>query len=110
MLRLDRTAPRIGSARKLVPSVALPHGTSDILAVALRTQLLGGAGPEPSHKSQVRFPAVFPVGRGTSKLGGSIYIARSMRAVETISAASLNAITRSLSLDARRLGPIQATI
>jgi len=46
MLRLDRTAPRISSARKLVPFLALPNGTSDIRAVALRTQLLGGAGPE----------------------------------------------------------------
>jgi hypothetical protein len=56
MLRLDRTAPRISSARKLVPFLALPNGTSDILAVALRPQMLGGAGPEPSHKSLAGHP------------------------------------------------------
>jgi hypothetical protein len=71
MLRLDRTAPRISSARKLVPFLALPNGTSDILAVAPRPQLLGGlwAGrawarpgwlgrkvPESSHKSLAGHP------------------------------------------------------
>jgi hypothetical protein len=56
MLRLDRTAPRISSARKLVPFLALPNGTSDILAVARRPQMLGGAGPEPSHKSLAGHP------------------------------------------------------
>jgi len=56
MLRLDRTAPRISSARKLVPFLALPNGASDILAVARRPQLLGGADPEPSHKSLAGHP------------------------------------------------------
>ena len=56
MLRLDRTAPCISSARKLVPFLALPNGTSDILAVARRPQLLGGADPEPSHKSLAGHP------------------------------------------------------
>ncbi len=56
MLRLDRTAPRISSARKLVPFLTSPNGTSDILAVARRPLRLGGAGPEPSHKSLAGHP------------------------------------------------------
>ena len=56
MRRLDRQAPRISSARKLVPFLARPNETSDILAVVRRPQLRGGAGPEPSHKSLAGHP------------------------------------------------------
>jgi hypothetical protein len=54
------------------PFLALPNGTSDILVVALRTQLLGGAAPEPSHKSQVRPPAVFPGEEVRASLEGAL--------------------------------------
>lgn len=63
MLQLDRLAPRISSARKLVPFLTSSNGTSDILAVALRTLILGGAGPEPSHKSLAEHPTPTLLGR-----------------------------------------------
>jgi hypothetical protein len=71
MLRLDRTAPRISSARKRGPFLSLSNGTSDILAVAPRLQVLGGLWtgrvsarpgwvgekvPEPPHKSLAGHP------------------------------------------------------
>jgi hypothetical protein len=52
MLRLDRTAPRISSARKLVPFLALPNGTSDILAVVRRRGCLAVCGQAASWRER----------------------------------------------------------
>jgi hypothetical protein len=91
MLRLDRTAPRISSTRKLLPFQAWPNGTSNILAVARRPPLLGGPwpdgvsarpgwvggkGPEPSHKSLAEHPPpqVKEWGRSSSYSGMRMFM------------------------------------